>query len=232
MKKPLPERFVWTKAGGEAGQALPDIFRRKNFERESGCGEHRNTFWWGFGEPRVDAIRHLGDKPKAVFSKIQKTRPEDKCRRGVRLWRKYWHGRELLDIPGHVIVTSKRPKAGSRSRHYALVCRSDGLIEESGIGFEDVRENKELRNILNDGKIGKSGGHTTRVVTQMSVPDAGNQKLHRVIACVDLVHPYGVELGNSRELTHEEFDCLQSVSKAETPIEKWRQAVAKIRGRG
>lgn len=232
MKKPLPERFVWTKAGGEAGQALPDIFRRKNFERESGCGEHRNTFWWGIGEPRVDAIRYLGDKPKTVFSEVQKTRPEDKCRRGVRLWRKYRHGRKLWDIPNHVIVTSKRPKNSSKLRHYALVCRCDGLIEESGINYEDIRENEELRNILKDGKIGKDRGHTTRVVTQTSFPGAGNPKPHRVIAFVDLVYPYGVELGSSRELTDEEFDCLQSVSKAETPIEKWRQAVEKIRSAG
>ncbi len=235
MKSPLPDRFAWVKVGGEAGQDLPDIFRRKNFERESGRREHWNTFWWGFGEPRVCAIRHLGDKPKAVFSKVQKTRPEDKCRRGVRLWRKYWHDGELRDIPGHVIVTSKRPKDVSKSRHYALVCRSDGPIEKSGEEYEDIRENEELRNILNDGRGGKSRGRTTRVVRRTSVPGAGKPKPHQVIAFVDLVYPYGVKLENSRKLTDKELYLLQSVSQLETTMEeemamkKWRQVVAEIR---
>lgn len=225
MKKPLPERFVWTKAGGEAGQALPDIFRRKNFERESGCGEHRNTFWWGFGEPRVDAVRHLGGDPKAVFSKVRKTAHEDLYPPGVVLWQNFQQNGEVCDIPAHVLITSKRTKRGW---HCALVCRSGTLIEDSGVGFSEINE-KELRNIGHDGTVAGSGGRTTRVVERDSAYGAGHPKLHAVVGLVDLVYPYCVKLVNGRELTRKERADLQDASRAGTPIEKWREAVAGIR---
>lgn len=232
MKKRLPDQFAWVKISREAGQDLPAIFRRKNFERKSGRGKYRNTFWWGIGESRVDAVRHLvdavhhlGSEPKVLFSETQKTRPENN---GVRLWRKwkYWNEEELRDIPDHVIVTSKMT---SRSWHCALVCRSKGRIENSGAGFEEVKENEELRNILKTGASGKDRGHTTRVVKRMSVPGAGKPKLHKIISFLDLEDPYCVLLKKSRELTGEEFDCLQSVSRPGTRMKEWRQAVTEIR---
>lgn len=239
MKQPLPDEFAWVKVGGEAAQELPDIFRRKNLERMSGGGKHRNTFWWGIGESRVDAVRHLKDNRKAVFSEVQKTGSKDKCRRGVRLWRRYRCGRELHDIPDHVIVTSKKPERESIPQHYALVCRNNGLIERSGHDFEDIKEqigfqyikkNEQLRNILKNGNIGNCWGHTTRVVRRIS--GAGSPKLHQVIAVVDLVGPYCVKLENSRELTDKEFNILQSVSQPGRSMRDWQDAVAKIRSAG
>lgn len=224
MKKRLPDQFAWVKVSGEAGQDLPAIFCRKNFERKSDLGKHQNTFWWGIGESRVDAVRHLGSEPKVLFSEAPKAKPKDD---GVRLWLKYRHGGESrkMEIPDHVIVTSKQT---DRSWHCALVCRSCGAIEDSGKGFEGINEN-EFPNILKSGKMGEVGGHTTRVVRRMPVPGVGNSKLHQVVAFLDLVDPYCVILTDSRELTNKEFDRLKSVSRPGTKMKEWQQVVAEIR---
>ena len=225
MRNPLPGRFVWTKAGGEAGQQLPDIFRRKNFERRTGRGKHSDTFWWGIGESRVEAVRHLGSDPKAVFSKVRTTANEDLFPPGVMLWENFQQNGEVCDIPAHVVITSKRTERGW---HCALVCRSVMPIEDSGVGFSEINE-KELRNIGRDGKVGGSGGRTTRVVERDSTYGAGRPKSHAVVGLVELVYPYCVKLVNGRKLTLKERNTLQGVSRAGTPIKEWRDAIAGIR---
>ena len=39
-----------TKFGPESGETAKEIVARKDLERRSGIGAHKNEFWWGIGE--------------------------------------------------------------------------------------------------------------------------------------------------------------------------------------
>ena len=39
-----------TKFGPESGETAKEILARKDLERRSGVGAHKNEFWWGIGE--------------------------------------------------------------------------------------------------------------------------------------------------------------------------------------
>jgi hypothetical protein len=39
-----------TKFGPESGETAKEIVARKELERLSGVGAHKNEFWWGVGE--------------------------------------------------------------------------------------------------------------------------------------------------------------------------------------
>jgi hypothetical protein len=39
-----------TKFGPESGETADEILARKELERLSGVGAHKNEFWWGVGE--------------------------------------------------------------------------------------------------------------------------------------------------------------------------------------
>ena len=39
-----------TKFGPESGETAEEILARKDLERRSGVGAHKNEFWWGVGE--------------------------------------------------------------------------------------------------------------------------------------------------------------------------------------
>lgn len=133
------EYVCWSRMQAEAGQALEAIVRRKEMERRSGEG----LFFWGVGNaPAVAAaaLAKLGQPVRAVFL-IMKSKQKDADVRpsGTVCWRRYVDlDGNLRLLPRHVLVTSRAETAGgTKSRHFALMCRSQEPLEiRRGVPFD------------------------------------------------------------------------------------------------
>src|ERR1700761_2672202 len=74
--KPVPQCFVWTKFGTEAGQSISDILLRKERERSANGG----VFYWGIGNavgPSILELLRKSDEPEVLFSPIKSTPRRD-----------------------------------------------------------------------------------------------------------------------------------------------------------
>lgn len=139
MNETIPARFIWTRMNTDGGEPLDNILRRKDLERRSGEGEFENTFWWGVGESKGQAIwtwlvESGDDKPPILFSEaLGEAKPEDKRPKSCLLWRTYQtrdaSGRYGVErpVPGHIIV-----KSGEKKIYYAIVCHARRELETSG----------------------------------------------------------------------------------------------------
>ena len=73
---PLPQCFVWTRFGTEAGQSISDILRRKEKERAANGG----IFYWGIGNavgPSILELLRRTDEPEVLFSPIKSAPKRD-----------------------------------------------------------------------------------------------------------------------------------------------------------
>ena len=121
---PLPEVFVWTRFGTEAGQRIEEIIERKELERRANEG----VFLWGIGNniaPSLPTLLRSGKTPMVAFSPIKsKPRAVDQSPGQVAVWRRATTPTGApFDLPSASIVTSRF--ANGKSKHFALVCRSD-----------------------------------------------------------------------------------------------------------
>jgi len=121
------EYICWSRMHAEAGQALPAIIRRKEFERRAGDG----LFFWGVGNAPsvvVSALARLRKPVEVIFS-IMKSRPKSADLNPSRtfVWRRYIdQDGGVRPLPPHVLVTSRANSAtGPKTRHFALMCWSD-----------------------------------------------------------------------------------------------------------
>lgn len=122
----LTRIICWSRMQTEAGQPLHQIVRRKELERQANGG----VFVWGVGNPPAKAVRQLalsGDPIDAVFS-VMKSRPKsvDVAPEAVFLWRGYidQDGRHCRLPEGSIVTSRSNTQVGTKSAHYALVCRS------------------------------------------------------------------------------------------------------------
>ena len=125
----IPSIFCWTKMGTEAGQALSDIIRRKDMERECGAG----VFGWGIGNSVGPAIKHAKFAERilvleALFTPM-KAAPKaiDSAPASIVMWLGYLSDEEDIEpLPEHMLITSRgQSSSGEEKRdHYALICRS------------------------------------------------------------------------------------------------------------
>ena len=120
----LPEIFVWTRFGTEAGQSIEDIIERKERERRENSG----VFLWGIGNniaPSLPALLSSEQKPIVVFSPIKsKPRAVDENPGQVSVWRRATNRFGVhYDLPPASLVSSRY--VHGKSKHFALVCRSD-----------------------------------------------------------------------------------------------------------
>ncbi len=111
----------------EAGQALETIVARKERERVACNG----LFMWGVGNApatSINALARLGTSVPVIFS-IMKSKPKvaDLVPARIVAWRSYVDQFGVLrDMPDGVLVTSRGDSAsGEKTRHYALICRSE-----------------------------------------------------------------------------------------------------------
>src|SRR5271156_4317330 len=159
-----------TKLGPEAGETANEILARKELERRSGVGAHKNEFWWSVGEKGTaqsinSAILRHGANV-VLFSAIKDQKPpENGLESDVLVWRKYrMLGSDVLhDLPKHVLITSAAvAKSGKmRTTHFALICSSSVPIRAGEHVFRFC--NCHYKNLSEDGKLGKSarGQRTT-----------------------------------------------------------------------
>ena len=101
-----------TKFGPESGETAKEILARKDLERRSGVGGHKNEFWWGVGEKRTaQSIQTLISQHGSnivLFSAVKDQTPPNKgSATDALVWRKYrvLGGDILQDIPKHVLIT-------------------------------------------------------------------------------------------------------------------------------
>jgi hypothetical protein len=116
-----------TKFGPESGEAAKEIVARKDLERRSGVGAHKNEFWWGVGEKgAAQSIKTLISQHRAnvvLFSAIKDQKPPNEgSATDALVWRKYrmLGGDILHDIPKHMLITSAAVTKGGaiRTRHF------------------------------------------------------------------------------------------------------------------
>ena len=133
-----------TKFGPESGETAKEILARKDLERRSGVGAHKNEFWWGVGEKgTAQSIQTLISQHGGnivLFSAIKDQKPPNKgSATDALVWRKYrmLGGDILQDIPKHVLITSAAVTKGgtTRTKHFALVCNSSVPLKIGGRAF-------------------------------------------------------------------------------------------------
>jgi hypothetical protein len=196
----VPECFVWTKFGTEAGQAVSDILRRKEGERTANGG----VFYWGIGNavgPSILELLRKSAEPEVLFSPIKSApRKNDVTPETVVAWTVA----EGLDgepyrLPIWSLITSRFNVA--RPRHYALVCKSDSsLLDE----FESVPDGiakiaiRELANIVTGRPLGSS--QVTAVVQRRDHSCLSSAE-YSVRLRAKLVPPYFIQLSSPRPIT-------------------------------
>ena len=103
-----------TKFGPESGETAKEILARKDLERRSGVGAHKNEFWWGVGEKgTAQSIQTLISQHGGnivLFSAMKdQNAPNKGSATDALVWRKYrmLGGDIIQDIPKHVLITSR-----------------------------------------------------------------------------------------------------------------------------
>jgi hypothetical protein len=182
----LPNVFVWTKFGIEAGQTVPAILKRKERERRMNDG----VFLWGVGNNVGSSIRLLVNSgfPEVLFSPIVSAPREcDVSPNEVVAWTEA----EALDgtpfnIPRGSLVTSR---GGARKKcHFALVCysKTELLVTNSNGSLCSAA----LRNLASGRQVGSS--QVTSVVETRAQLECG--RAYQVAMRLELTPPYFVKL--------------------------------------
>lgn len=186
----IPEAFVWSRMGVEAGEELERIVRRKERERNAAGG----TFLWGIGSSvgkAVTSLLGMTSTPEVIFSPILgapravDSAPEATARwlAGVGL-----DGRQVR-LPDAAVVTSRWDPARPQTPRYALVCSSDAplALEDLGeLSFE------ALTNLASGAPVGAS--QVTAVVRRAPATSATRSRRYQVALRARLVTPYVLRL--------------------------------------
>ena len=228
-----------TSFGPESGETADEILARKELERLSGVGAHKNEFWWGIGEKGTAQsisvlIPHYGANV-VLFSAIKNQKlSNDGSPSNLLVWRQYsvLGSSVSHDIPKHVLITSAvLAKNGSlRTTHFALVCKSRVPIKMGEPVFRF--SNAHYKNLGKGGKLGKSarGQRTTAaLVRSTSSPISGAECDSLIDFYADLCTPYCVELFDPARISPSAVAKLNhQIARGLHPTQ-WLNAVATIR---
>lgn len=196
----VPQCFVWTRFGTEAGQSISDILRRKEKERAANDG----VFYWGIGNavgPSILELLRRAVEPEVLFSPIKSApKREDVTPEAVVAWT----AAAGLDgephrLPIWSLITSRFNMG--RPRHYALVCKSDfPFTDESAFARESAERIAigELANIVTGRPLGSS---QVTAVVQRQVRSNLSSAEYEVKFRARLVPPYFVQLSDPRPIT-------------------------------
>lgn len=186
----LPSAFVWSKCGTEAGETLDVILARKERERLASDG----VFLWGVGNSLTAGVVELarrcgGSRLSVVFSPMRSApKVHDAAPAATARWVSGTGANGLpYVVPLGAVVTSRDDPLRPRTRHYALVCRSDRPLTEDAAGDVDA---STLRNLRSGSALGAS---QVSVVVCRSIPQ-GPPSLYTVRLVAELVEPWFVEL--------------------------------------
>jgi hypothetical protein len=228
-----------TKFGPELSETAKEILARKDLERRSGVGAHKNEFWWGVGEKSTAQStqtlisQHGGNT--VLFSAIKDQTPPNKgSATDALVWRKYrmLGGDILQDIPKHVLITSAAVTKGgtTRTKHFALVCNSSFPLKMGGRVFRF--SNAHYKNLSKDGKLGKSARGKRSIaalVRWTNFPISGAECDSFIDFYADLCTPYCVELCDPARISSSAVSKLnRQIARGSHPTQ-WVNAVATIR---
>lgn len=162
------------------------ILKRKERERRLDDG----VFLWGIGtslRPSLKQLLELEDSPRVLFTPmVSPAASRDISPDRIVRWRTAlgFDGRPYR-LPPHSVVTSGL----RRSRHYALVCRSEVPLAQNLT--DEWLDETCLRNLRTGRPVGSS--QVTSIVTR--VPDHPTGRLrYRVAFQATLIYPFFVEL--------------------------------------
>ncbi len=193
----LPDVFVWTRFGTEAGEPIQRILERKEAERRANDG----LFFWGIGNAIAPAVRELlafTQDPEVLFSPIRsRPRTVDVEPDAVVEWRcaEDLTGR-LVDIPDDIVVTSRWEPERPEVPHYALVCFSPKPLRSGDLGCVRMGQ---LRNLRSGLPVGPS--QVTAVVRHDQCFDGSLGTEYPVALRARLASPYYVRLHAPLKLT-------------------------------
>lgn len=219
------EYVCWSRMQAEAGQGLHEIVARKELERRAGGG----LFCWGVGNAPAAITKVLaraGLPVRAVFS-IMKSRPKtiDVTPNRTVVWRRYVDvdGAER-PLPPHVLVTSRGDSAGGAKRvHYALMCRSDQVLElRSGVRFDPSA-------FRNAGGTGAPVGSSQVTALLRRVGRDGDGAGYEANLTAWLTSGYWVRLTDPLEFHAGHQAALAATTSLD--VGRWLKVVADIRGR-
>ena len=181
----------WSRMQAEAGQGLRHIVARKELERRAAGG----LFFWGVGNAPGSAPSQLAREQvgvEVVFS-VMKSRPkaQDASAEELDVWRGYMDefGEEHA-LPAGVLITSRAPKVGSKTRgHYALMCRRDMPIALGDLGPFNP---KAFRSV--GGRGAPVGASQVTALLRLTDPTAADDASYRANIRAKLVGGYWVRL--------------------------------------
>jgi hypothetical protein len=218
-----------TKFGPESGETAKEILARKDLERRSGVGPHKNEFWWGVGEKgTAQSIQTLISQHGGnivLFAAIKDRKPPNTgSATDPLVWRKYrmLGGDILQDISKHVLITSAAVTKG--------VCSSSVPLKIGGRAYRF--SNPHYKNLSKDGKLGKSarGQRTTAALVRWtSSPISGAECDSLIDFSADLCTPYCVELFDPMRISPSAVAKLNQQIAKGLGIGQWTRAVATIR---
>ena len=228
------------KFGPEFSETVKEILARKDLERRSGVGAHKNEFWWGVAERgTAQSIQTLMSQHGAnvvLFSAIKDQKPPGKgSATDALVWRKYrmLGGDILQDIPKHVLITSAAvtKRGTARTKHFALLCNSNVPLKIGGRAFRF--SNAHYKNLSKDGTVGKSattGKRTTAALVRWTgSPISGAECDSLIDFSADLCAPYCVELLDPARISPADVATLnQQIAHGLHPSQ-WLLALATIR---
>ena len=202
----LPQRFVWTRIGAEAGQTAAAILARKETERRASGG----VFAWGIGSALGTAARELASldaAPLVFFSPmLSAAATHDERPSAVIAWTAYHGSGSLHALPAGCIVTSRAHTAAGalKTAHYALLCGTP-VDHSSTLTIDSA----SLRNLATGGNVGAS---QVTAVVQVS-NDAGGRR-YGIAMVAALRQPYAVRLARPVTLDEETRSAITSAGKS------------------
>jgi hypothetical protein len=228
-----------TKFGPESGETADEILARKELERLSGVGAHKNEFWWGIGEKgaaqSISALISQHGANVVLFSAIKNQKlSNDGSAPDLLVWRQYRvlgsnvsHG-----IPKHVLITSAAfAKNGAlRTAHFALICKSRVPIKMGEPVFRF--SNDHYKNLGKGGKLGKSARGqrtTTALVRWKRTPISGAECDSLIDFSADFWLPHCVELSDPKLIQRSAIAALNQQIANGLGIRQWTPAVTTIR---
>ncbi len=213
--------------GAEAGQALPDIIRRKDLERECGDG----IFGWGIGNSVGPAIKYakLAERVavlEALFTPM-KAAPKmiDSAPTSIVMWLGYLSDEEdIQPLPAHMLITSRgQSGSGEEKRdHYALICRSlDPLTAQP---TRQAFDRRAVCNLVSSNPVGAS--QVTSVVRYSSTDS--REATYPVLFRAELTGQAFVRLAVRVALVGELLDMYRAVCASHKPRE-WMAGVKALK---
>lgn len=213
--------------GAEAGQALSDIIRRKDLERE--CGE--GVFGWGIGNSVGPAIKHAKfaeqvPNLEALFTPMKAT-PKliDSAPVSIMMWLGFLgDGGHIEALPEHMLITSRgHSGAGEEKRgHYALICRSSEPL--AGQPGHQAIDHRAVRNLVSSNPVGAS--QVTSVVRYHS--SDSHDAAYPVLFRAELIDQAFVRLAIPVVLTGELFELYRAVCASRKPRE-WKTGIKALK---